>query len=82
MNAHTNEESEIVLGERQADDCNDNNNMHFVNDFVKPLNDLYSFTNYDFRMYDISHVRKNEDKSSNTYGRRLLDTSKACELIF
>ena len=41
MNAHTNEESEIILSdERQADDCN-NNNMYVVDDVVQPLNDLY-----------------------------------------
>ena len=50
--------------------------------FLNVNYDFYSFTNSSFRMFDISHVRKNEDKRSNAYVRRLLDVSKACGLIF
>ena len=66
MNAHTKEEDEIeIVNERQRNE----GDMYFVDDFVQPLNDIYSFTNDDFQFYDISPVRKNEDKSVNMYGR-------------
>ena len=66
MNAHTKEEDEIeIVNERQRNE----GDMYFVDDFVQPLNDIYSFTNDDFKFYDISPVRKNEDKSVNMYGR-------------
>ena len=78
MNAHVADHSEIVFAERESTE----ETLYFIDNLIAPLNDMYTFNDDDFDMYDISPIRMNEDKTTNTYGKRLIDICKASGLIF
>ena len=78
MNAHTGEQQEILI--YKDHEIENDNYLHF--DFPFHFNSLYSFCESELQDLDIACFRKNEDKSINTYGRKLLELTNACGLIF
>ena len=79
MNAHTAEKQETIIYEYDNFDSEEDN-QHF--DFTNHFNNLYSYKITELEHFGMSSLRKNQDKTTNTYGTRLLELTNACGLIF